>query len=195
MIVARYGKVDPMSKLVLKMSTSFDGFATSTDGTHEWMFPTFSDDAGDWTIACMEETAAHLMGSTTYHAMAGHWPESDSRFAPYMNQLPKIVFSNSLTSADWDKTRIVSGDLAEGIVALKAEYGPQGILMAHGGPTFAKSLVATGLVDEYRILVHPVVIGEGRSLFPAKMDFDIVHVEPFSSGAVAYTMRPAAETA
>jgi dihydrofolate reductase len=174
------------------MSISFDGFATSTDGTHEWMFPTYSDDAGDWTITSLEHASAHLMGSTTYHAMAGAWPGSDSRYAPYMNDLPKVVFSNSLTSADWTNTRIMSGDLAQGITQLKAERGSGGILLAHGGPTFAKSLVATGLVDEYRILVHPVVIGEGRSIFPSQMDFDILDVQPFSAGAVAYTMRPAA---
>jgi dihydrofolate reductase len=109
-----------------------------------------------------------------------------------MNDRPKVVFSSSLTDADWENTRIERGDLATSVAALKEEHG-DGILVAHGGPTFVRSLVATGLVDEYRMLIHPVVVGEGRSIFSSLAHLDVVHVEPFSSGAVGITLRPKQE--
>lgn len=71
------------------------------------------------------------MGATTYAAMAVHWPNDSSQFAKPMNDIPKVVFSNSLTSADWDKTTISAGDLAESITRLKRE-NPGGYLLAHG---------------------------------------------------------------
>ncbi len=77
-----------------------------------------------------------------------------------MNDIPKVVFSNSLVSADWAGTTIVSGDLIQAVTRLKQEH-PKGYLLAQGGARFARSLVDTGLIDEYRMVVHPVVLGGG----------------------------------
>ena len=81
-----------------------------------------------------------------------------------MNEIPKVVFSNSLASADWGETTIAAGDLAEAVTRLKQERSG-GYLLAHGGARFARSLVETGLIDEYRLVVHPVVLGAGERLF------------------------------
>ena len=75
-----------------------------------------------------------------------------------MNEIPKVVFSNSLASADWARRRSLSGDLAEAITRLKQERSA-GYLLAHGGARFARSLVETGLIDEYRLIIHPVILG------------------------------------
>jgi dihydrofolate reductase len=121
------------------------------------------------------------MGSRTYNVMAAYWPNADSPFAPPMNEIPKIVFSRkgvierpakqitpSSTSDDdrsrsWNEARVVTGDLAAEISALKAEPGKD--LVAHGGATFAQSLIATGLIDEFRLMVFPIALGTGVSLF------------------------------
>jgi dihydrofolate reductase len=93
--------------------------------------------------------------------MAAHWPGASGPFATPMSEIPKVVFSDSLASADWGETTIVAGDLAEAVARLKQER----YLLAHGGARFARSLVQTGLIDEYRLLIHPVVLGAGERIF------------------------------
>jgi dihydrofolate reductase len=101
------------------------------------------------TVETVSNAGAHLMGATTYAVMAAHWPGASGPFAKPMNQIPKGVFSDSLASADWGETTIATGDLAEAITWLKQERS-DGYLLAHGGARFARSLVETGLIDEYR---------------------------------------------
>ena len=102
-----------------------------------------------------------------------------------MNEIPKVVFSNSLASADWGETTIATGDLAAAVTRLKQER-PDGYLLAHGGVRFARSLVATGLVDEYRLVTHPVVLGAGERLFDAPLAVEPTSTIAFSGGAVAH---------
>jgi dihydrofolate reductase len=101
-----------------------------------------------------------------------------------MNEIPKVVFSNSLASADWPETKIATGDLAEAVTRLKRERS--GYLLAQGGVRFARSLVETGLIDEYRLVVHPVVLGAGERLFAAALTIEPVRTVAFSRGAVAH---------
>ncbi|MGW6144503.1 dihydrofolate reductase family protein [Streptomyces sp. NPDC055140] len=105
--------------------------------------------------------------------------------ATAMNEIPKVVFSESLRSADWGETTIAAGDLGETITRLKQER-PRGYLLAHGGARFARSLVATGLIDEYRLLVHPVVLGAGERIFLAPLTIEPDSTTVFSGGAVAH---------
>jgi len=99
-----------------------------------------------------------------------------------MNEIPKVVFSGTLTSADWGETTIAAGDLAEAITRLKRER-PEGYLLAHGG---ARSLVETGLIDEYRLLIHPVVLGAGERIFLGPLTIEPKTTTVFSRGAVAH---------
>ena len=100
-----------------------------------------------------------------------------------MNELPKYVFSNSLTSADWSGTTIVAGDLAEGIVRLKQQYA-DGYLLAQGGARFARALVEADLIDEYRLVVQPVVLGTGEPLFTTPRSVEPISATVFSGGSV-----------
>ena len=102
-----------------------------------------------------------------------------------MNDLPKTVFSSSLQSADWSGTSIFAGDLAEEVNRLKQEHS-DGYLLAQGGVRFARSLVAAGLVDEYRLVVHPVVLGSGERLFTEPLAVEPISTTTFSAGAVAH---------
>ncbi|NUT20402.1 MAG: dihydrofolate reductase [Hamadaea sp.] len=174
-----------MATLVLKMSVSLDGYVASADGSTDWLATGGSDDALAWTVETISKARVHLMGANTYEVMAGHWPGDASPFAQPMNEIPKAVFSNSLTSADWSETTIVRGDLVEGVNRLKREYG-DGYLLAHGGTRFARALVEAGLIDEYRLLVHPAVLGAGERIFPAPLAIEPSSTTAFPGGAVAH---------
>jgi dihydrofolate reductase len=103
------------------------------------------------------------MGRVTYEQMSSHWPSAAGEYAAFMNNLPKVVFSTTLPVAEWAGSRIARGDLTEEIAALKSE--PGGEIMAHGGAAFAQALSRFGLVDEYRLVILPVVLGNGLPLF------------------------------
>jgi dihydrofolate reductase len=102
-----------------------------------------------------------------------------------MNEIPKVVFSNSLSSAVWSETTIATGDLADAVARLKQERSG-GYLLAQGGVRFARSLVETGLIDEYRLVVHPVVLGAGERIFLAPLTIEPIRTIAFSGGAVAH---------
>jgi dihydrofolate reductase len=174
-----------MASLVLKMSVSLDGYVAASDGSTDWIAAGGSEDALGWTVETVANAGAHLMGATTYAAMAAHWPGASGPFAEPMNEIPKVVFSDSLASADWGETTIVAGDLAEAITRLKQERSG-GYLLAHGGARFARSLVGTGLIDEYRLLVHPAVLGAGERIFPAPLTVEPINTTVFGGGAVAH---------
>ena len=133
----------------------------------------------------MSNAGAHLIGATTYAAWAAHWPSAAGPFAKPMNEIPKIVFSNSLASADWGPATIVRGDLASAVTRLKQER-PDGYLLAQGGVRFARSLVQTGLIDEYRLVVQPVILGAGEQLFTMPLTIEPLSITAFSRGAVAH---------
>jgi dihydrofolate reductase len=133
----------------------------------------------------VSNAATHLIGAATYARWATFWPSAAGPFAKPMNEITKVVFSNSLVSADWPETTIATGDLTEAVTQLKQECSG-GYLLAQGGTRFARSLVAAGLIDEYRLVVHPVVLGAGERLFDAPLAIDPISTTAFSRGAVAH---------
>ena len=179
-----------MASLVLKMSVSLDGYVAPADGSTDWVAAGRSDDGASWTVETLSNAGAHLIGATTYAAWAGFWPGASGPFAKPMNEIPKVVFSDSLASADWGETTIATGDLAAAVTRLKQERDG-GYLLAHGGVRFARSLVETGLIDEYRLVVHPVVLGAGERLFSAPLTIEPISTTAFSGGAVAHVFAAA----
>ena len=174
-----------MASLVLKMSVSLDGYVAPLDGSTDWIAAGRSDDSTSWVLEIVSNAGAHLIGAATYAAWAGYWPGASGPFAKAMNEIPKVVFSNSLASADWAQTAIAAGDLADAITQLKQESSG-GYLLAHGGVRFARSLVETGLIDEYRLVIHPVVLGSGERIFLAPLTIEPMSTTVFSGGAVAH---------
>jgi dihydrofolate reductase len=174
-----------MASLVLKMSVSLDGYVAPSDGSSDWIAAGRSDDALSWTVETVSNAGAHLIGANTYAGWADYWPGATGPFAKAMNEIPKVVFSDSLASADWAETTIVTGDLAEAITRLKQERA-YGHLLAHGGVRFARSLVNTGLIDEYRLMIHPVVLGAGERIFHAPLTIEPISTTVFSAGGVAH---------
>jgi dihydrofolate reductase len=180
-----------MTSVILKMSVSLDGYVAPADGSSGWEAAGRSPDGASWTLETVSNAGVHLMGAATYARWAGFWPSAPGPFAKPMNDIPKVVFSNSLESADWAETTIASGDLTEAVTRLKQEQ-TGGYLLAQGGVRFARSLVETGLIDEYRLVVHPVVLGAGERLFTEPLTLQPVSTTAFSRGAVAhvFTAQP-----
>jgi dihydrofolate reductase len=205
-----------MRKLILKMSITLDGFVGGADGKIDWLFKTIDEGARKWIADTIGHAGVHIMGSRTYADMAAYWPSSTDILAAPMNQIPKVVFSRtknpklSATTealrdanreapvdkarlvASWSQPRIASGDLAQEITRLKEEPGND--IIAHGGAGFARSLVASGLIDEYQLLVHPVALGRGLALFsdlPKPLLLALASTTRFVGGAVAHVFRPA----
>jgi dihydrofolate reductase len=179
-------------KVILKMVLSLDGFATSPDGTHEWMFEFFGEDSGAWNRRALEEAGVHAMGRRSYEIMGPHWAASDGPIATVMNEKPKAVFSHTLQKAEWGPVEIFGGDLGAGIADLKAR-DDEGTILVHGGPVFAQSLTRRGLVDEYQLTMVPIAIGAGRSPFAElgeHLKLDVVDEQRFQSGALAQILVP-----
>ncbi|MGI9006693.1 MAG: dihydrofolate reductase family protein [Streptosporangiaceae bacterium] len=141
------GRKQRMASLVLKMSVWLDGYVAPPDGSAGWEAAGRSPDGAGWVLETVSNASVHLMGAATYARWAGFWPGAPGPFAKPMNDIPKVVFSNSLKSADWAETTIVSGDLTEAVPRLKQEHSG-GYLLAQGDARFARSLVRTGLIDE-----------------------------------------------
>jgi dihydrofolate reductase len=121
-----------MTALVLKMSVSLDGYVVPADGSGGWIAAGRSDGGARWTLETVNNAGAHLIGAATYAVWSGYWPSASGPVAKPMNEIPKVVFSNSLASADWGETTIATGDLAEAITRLKQERS-DGYLLAQGG--------------------------------------------------------------
>jgi dihydrofolate reductase len=178
-------------KVVLKMVLSLDGFATSLDGTHEWMFEFFGDDSSERSLQALQEAGVHAMGRRSYEIMGPHWAASQGPIATAMNDKPKAVFSRTLETADWGPAEIF-GDVNAGIADLKAR-DDEGTVLVHGGPGFAASLTRLGLVDEFQLSTVPIAIGAGRSPFAdleEHLKLEVVDEQRFRSGALAQVLVP-----
>ena len=174
-----------MASLVLKMSVSLDGYVAPPDGSTGWEAVGRSPDGASWVLETVSNAGLHLVGAATYARWAAFWPTASGPFAKPMNEIGKVVFSNSLKSAEWAETTIVSGDLTEEVTRLKQEHS-DGYLLAQGGARLARSLVNTGLIDEYRLVIHPVILGAGERLFTAPLTIEPISATAFSGGAVAH---------
>jgi dihydrofolate reductase len=203
------------------MSMSLDGFVSDLEGSNKWMFGA-DPDARAWSVATVWNASLHIMGARTFGDMCAHWPTSTDVFAPPMNLIPKAVFSRqgaaalkhastaaaleeararagaSQTAAlqpgaeSWGEAYVASGDLAEEIARLKAEDGKP--ILAHGGVSFARSLVAQGLVDQIALGVRPWALGRGQPLFAdlaTPLPLKLVSSTTFPGGAMALIYRPA----
>jgi dihydrofolate reductase len=179
-----------MRRVTLQMGMSLDGYVAS-DREHPGVAVPEDAELVRWKIGRLAKAGAHLMGRTTYQEMAAYWPSSTEPYAAPMNDIPKIVFSGTLSEAYWPTTRIARGNLAAEIAALKEE--PGGDLIAHGGASFAAALAARGLIDEYCLVIQPVAVGGGQALFAdlsAPLRLELVEARSFTCGVVVHVYRP-----
>jgi dihydrofolate reductase len=182
-----------MRKLILGFYVSIDGKSADGDnGIRDVMMGIDDPEQEEYFVDQLWEAGAFLMGRNTYEAMAGFWPTSDHPSAKAMNEIPKVVFSRTIETADWPETRIARGDTAQEIAALKAEPGKD--LVAAGGTQFQQSLIKLGLVDEYRLWVLPAITGKGAPLVPELDEartLRLVASKVFPSGVLELRYAPA----
>lgn len=159
-----------------------------------WLPPYVDADFNRIVGSWFEHTEAMLLGRTTYDVMAAHWPnvtDPDDEGAALLNTLPKYLVSSSTAGADWAGTTVLSDDPIARIRELKEQPGRE--LQVHGSGALARSLHDAGLVDEFRLLVFPVVVGRGKRLFgegAAATGFELVHSEATSTGVISQVLRP-----
>jgi dihydrofolate reductase len=180
-----------MRRLILQTGISIDGYVAALDMSHPWGVEREDEGIRRYVLDSVWAAGAHLMGRVTYEQMAATWPTSTSEYARPMNEIPKVVFSNTLQRADWAETRIASGDLGEEIARLKGEPGKD--LIAYGGARFDQALTRLGLVDEYRLMIQPAALGAGLPLFkdlPAPLHLELVQATTYPTGVAIHVYRP-----
>jgi dihydrofolate reductase len=178
-----------MRKVLLQMGLSVDGIvAGGPPGTGEAGATEEDEAVRRWKVQSLDDVGTHIMGRVTYEQMAGYWPyNGPAEYADPMNNIPKVVFSKTLTKAEWKESRIARGDLSEEIARLKSEPGKD--IMTHGGAAFVQALSREGLIDEYRLVISPVALGSGMPLFKdllAPLRLRLVDSKAFTDGTAIW---------
>jgi dihydrofolate reductase len=177
-----------MRKVVVAEFLSLDGVMEEP----AWTFPYWNDEIARFKYDELFTSDAHLLGRVTYQGFAAAWPsrKDEGGFADRMNSLPKYVVSTTLEKAEWNNSHLIKKDVVEEISRLKQQPG-QNILVA-GSATLVKTLIEHDLVDEYHLLIYPVVLGQGKRLFKdgVKTTLKMVETKSFSSGVVAHIYQP-----
>lgn len=152
-----------MRKIIFQVMLSLDGYVEGPNGELDWH--NVDEEFNDYAISLLHYVDTLLFGRKTYELMAAYWSsahaaEDDPVVAAHMNTLQKIVCSRSLTNADWNNSRIMNGDLVAGIRQLKQQDGKD--IALFGSCDLARTLIKNDLIDEYRIITNPVMLGKGR---------------------------------
>jgi dihydrofolate reductase len=184
-----------MRKVFLFMMITLDGYFEGPE--HEIDWHNVDEEFNEFAIDQLNEVDALLFGRVTYEGMASYWPtpfatENDPIIAEKMNTIPKIVFSTTLEKVDWSNSRLVKENIAGEVAQLKQQPGRD--LAIFGSANLAVSLLQMGLIDELRIMVNPVVLGNGKPLFTGLHDqvkLNLIKTRSFRSGNVLLYYQPA----
>jgi len=186
-----------MRRLVVFNNVSLDGYFVDGSGDMSWAHNTNPD--AEWDAFGAENAKGGgilLFGRVTYELMAGYWPtplaaQNDPIVAEHMNALPKVVFSRTLDQVSWSNTTLVKGDLAAEVRKMK--YAPGQDMAVLGSGSIVSKLAQEGLVDEYQLVVNPVVLGAGRTLFDgigARLALKLTKTRAFRNGNVLLCYEP-----
>jgi dihydrofolate reductase len=171
--------------------TTVDGFFESGPSGLEWFI--VDDDLLAYIEESKREVGGYVYGRRTYEMMASYWPTAEDQFAEFMHAVPKFVASRTLSSVDWNNSRLLEGDALQAVAALKQEDGND--LFVCGSADFSKALIDAGLIDEFRIGINPLLLGSGTPLFQGdggRVNLELTGVRQFKSGVVILTYIPAA---
>lgn len=191
----------------MKMSLSIDGFVSGPNGEADWIFRSSDETSRAWALQQYQDAGMIIMGRKSFESMVKYWPTATGPFAGPMNEIPKGLFTHggftgmdpallkaaeeSRAAASWAAATVFSGDLTQEITTLKSQPGKT--IMAAGGAGFMRSLIAKGLIDEYHLVTHPVILGKGLPIFteiPQPVDLKLAEVKSFPGGIVAHIYRP-----
>ncbi|WP_444904789.1 dihydrofolate reductase family protein [Microbulbifer sp. CnH-101-E] len=176
-----------MRRLVVWNVMTLDGYF---EGTAPWALEhhgtVWGDELEAFSLQQGDEIGTLLFGRCTYEGMASHWRNETGAVADMMNSLEKAVITRTLETADWSNTRLLKGEAGEHVRVLKRETGKRDIFV-FGSANLVDTLLARGLVDEYRICLAPIVLGAGSPLFKAnaiQKNFELMRADALKSGGV-----------
>jgi dihydrofolate reductase len=180
-------------KLVASEIVSLDDVMGSPE---KWAFPYSNDETEETNASGMAASDALLMGRVTYEALAAYWPHQPGgvQIVDYINSVPKFVVSTTLEEVRWNNSTLIRGNVAEEIAGLKRQPGKDITIL--GSAALVRSLLRDSLLDELRLMVHPVILGSGKRLFEGGGDqkpLELVDSKAFSTGVLYLTYRPADE--
>src|SRR5207245_4035496 len=177
-----------MSRLAATLFMSLDGVVESPE---KWSFPYWNDEIGKFKHEETFSSDALLLGRVTYEGFAAAWPgrKDEEGFADLFNGMPKYVASKTLKKLEWNNSHLIKGNLAAEVSKLKQQPGHD--IVIHGSPTLIRSLLPHDLIDEYRLLVYPIVLGRGKRLFDetSQAKLKLAESETFSKGVVKLVYR------
>lgn len=183
-----------MRKVIMFNMVTLDGFIAGPHGEIDWH--NVGEEFNQFAIDQLNGAGGLLFGRVTYDLMAGYWPTpdaitSDPLVANLMNQLPKVVFSRKLDKAAWQNTRLVKDDAVGEVAKLKQQPGND--LFVFGSANLAATLIQNDLIDEFRLMVNPVILGSGKPLFqnirqPLKLK--LLRTQPFRNSNVLLVYQP-----
>ena len=184
-------------KLVLFMMVSLDGYYEGPGHNIDWH--TVDEDFNTFAIEQLNNVDVIIFGRTTYELMASYWPtpevlRDDPEVTTLMNTIPKIVISHTLDKAEWAGTRLIKDNVAEELNKLKQQPGKDLIILGSGD--LVVSLTDLGLIDEYRVIIAPVALGEGKPLFTGlkgQLKLKLVKSTTFRNGNILLNYAPAGE--
>ena len=178
-----------MRRVIVSTYVTLDGVMEAPE---KWSLKFWNDEHAKYAHDQLFASDALLMGRVVYEGFADSWPSRRNEFADRMNSLPKYVVSTTLDEAEWNNSTIVRENVAEEVSELKQQPG-QDILM-HGSAELMHTLMRHDLIDEYRLWVHPILLGSGKRLFreeSAAKALRLVDTTTFSSGVVILSYQPA----
>jgi len=183
-----------MSRLIMWNVVTLDGFFDgATNWDLHWHESAWCDELQRFSVDQLRSADRLLFGRVTYEGMAAYWPtaEGEGEVTALMNAIPKVVFSHTLRDPEWANTTVAAGDAAQAVAGLKLDG--TGDTLVFGSGQLSEALTRAGLFDEYRLVLAPVVLGKGRTLFDRGLDefgLKLLEARPLSSGAVILRYQP-----
>jgi len=175
-----------MRKLVVTQFMSLDGVIENPG----WTFPYWNDEIARFKGAETSAGEDMLLGRVTYQGFAAAWPNSKDQGAPYFNGARKYVVSNTLKTLEWNNSVLINGDVVEEIRKLKQQDGPT--IVVHGSANLIQTLIKNDLVDTYRLLIYPLVLGKGERLFQdgSPINLKLIESRDVGKGVVSFIYEP-----
>ena len=181
-----------MRKIIVSNPVSVDGFFEGTNKEIDWFV--VEEEFFEYAREVLNSVDMILFGRVTYQMMASYWPnatDGDAVITHKMNHLTKIVFSKTLKQVAWNNSRLAKGNLAEEVTKMKQQPGKDIVIFGSGN--IVSQLTESGLIDEYRLVVNPVILGEGNPLFKglhSKIDLKLLRTKTLNSGVVILYYAP-----
>lgn len=175
-----------MRNIVVTEFVSLDGIMENP----AWTFPYWNDEIAQFKGEEANTSDALLLGRVTYQGFAAAWPQSEDEGAEYFNGVRKYVVSTTLDKAEWNNSVLITDNIVAAITALKQQDGND--IVVHGSATLVQTLMQHDLVDRYRLLVYPVVLGKGKRLFDegTTATLKLIQTQTFTSGVVGLIYEP-----